>query len=202
MALNDVYLVRDIQSYIGSLTLNTYFYRLTTVGTNPIPAAALNAGFQSGIVANRVPIQANALLNTGVEVINLRDLADYSLDNTVSPATGSIASQGTPPFVALSFRAARANPGQRYAFKRIGGLTETLVEGNIVNSGFTAAVNAFAAALGATIPGADGSLWTPVQVQRPIAYGVAPVVLRNLTGSIWSQRGIVSQASRSQTSPP
>lgn len=202
MALNDVYLVRDIQSYIGSQVLNVYFYRNTVVGTNPLPAAALNTEFQETIVTLRVPIQANALLNTGVEVVNLRELTDYSLDNSVTPATGSIVSQGTPPFVALSFRAARANPGQRYAFKRIGGLTETLVEGNTVNASFLTAVNTFANALGTVMTAADGSQWTPVQVERPFFYGELPNVLRTLSGTIWSQRGIVSQASRSQTSPP
>lgn len=202
MAVNDVYLVRDIQSYIGSQVLNIYFYRQTVAGTNPSPAAALTQSFEAIIVDRRAAIQANALLNVGIEVINLRDLTDYNLDNTITPATGDIVSQGTPPFVALSFRAARLNPGQRYAFKRIGGLTETLVTGNTTDPSFNTAIQTLATAMGTTMINPDGSEWQPVMVQRPIVYGTLPVVLRTLTGAIWSSRGIVSQASRSQTSPP
>lgn len=202
MAVGDIYLIRDIQSYIGSLVLNVYTYRQTTAGTNPVPAIPLNAAFQALIVNGRVALQANALTNTGVEVINLGNLADYFLDNTVTPALGSIVSQGTSPFVALSYRAARSNPGQRYAFKRIGGLTETLVTGNTWDAAFTTAINNFAGMLGSLLTGADGSVFEPVQVQRPIIYGTNPPVKRPLLGGLWAARGIVSQASRSQTSPP
>lgn len=202
MAVGDVYLLRDIQSYIGSQVLNVYFYRQTTAGSNPLPASQLAQIFQSGVVDVRCAIQANALLNVGIEVVNLGNLADYFLDNSVVPATGDIVSQGTPPFVALSYRAARLNPGQRYAYKRIGGLTETLVEGNTWNSSFNTAVNNLAAALGANLGAADGSDWEPVLVARPIVYGVTPVVQRTLEGSVWSAQGIRSQASRSASSPP
>ena len=202
MAVNDIYLVRDIQSYIGSQILNVYFYRQTVAGSNPLPASQLCAAFQTTVVDVRSALQANALLNVGVEVINLGNLADYFLDNTVVPSTGDIVSQGTPPFVALSFRAARFNPGQRYAYKRIGGLTETLVTGNTTDASFNTQIAAMAAALGAGPNGADGSSFEPVLVSRPIVYGVNPIVQRTLGGSVWSSQGIVSQSSRSQTSPP
>lgn len=201
MAFNDIYIVRDKQAFLGQELLNVYYYRMTVTGTGtPPPAEQLAAAFDNFVIAPMLQLQHVTLQHQLVTVINLNDVLDFE-ERVPTAAAGLVALEPAPSFVALSYRSSRDAPGQRYSYKRIGGIGEDVIDGNSMEGSYVTYSNTLAGRFGLILVGSGGAQFEPVQVRKPIIYGANPAVNRPLVGATyWSFRGLASQASRNPSS--
>lgn len=155
MAINDTYLVRDLQVQDGEDIMNTYYYQQITSGGN---AQDLAEAFYAEIISNMIPFQSNKVTHIGVQVENRADPGDFHLLNLTSANVGSTTGDSLPKFVAWGFQVNRSATQRRHGAKRIPGVPESLleVEGDPTSTALTA-LNVFAETLQEDLAGSVGT---------------------------------------------
>lgn len=130
----------------GELCQNRFHYASPAPGPVTLGADKLREAFQADVL----PALASLMTSVGgtvtynrFYVVNLYDDTDFIEDFVlVPPAPTSVWGEAVPSFMALSFTSWRFRVGKNRWYKRIAGLGETAITGNI----FTAATEADAAA--------------------------------------------------------
>lgn len=149
IAVGDIIQISDVQSYLGQLILNVYFYRIVSfeaavdlqVITNAWQTQAagpIAGGQQAGLVHERT-IAKN--LSNGIDILE-----------DVWGLAGSQSGEGLASFYALGFRLVRSTALTRHGSKRIAGIPEAFVNGNsLVNPAGTTYAAAVVGFIGADL---------------------------------------------------
>lgn len=167
MAANDVYLITFVGGNEYSTTENTFTYRANSA--NP-DASAIELGevFREDVVPAIRAILAAEWGCLNMTVKNLFDDSDFEQYVFSSSFPGLRSGETLPFFVTLNFKSAKPSLSQDPARKLMGWLSNSDILGQVVvdNAGYFAVLNAFAAALGATLTGANSSGFLPVVTKR------------------------------------
>lgn len=145
IAVNDVLQINDVQSYLGQLCLNVYFYRVDVAGS-ALTYQDVADYFQTQIVTEVVEIQNVNLVHTSTVIRNVTNGLDIFEDPLA--ITGGTSLEGAPSFTAASFRLLRATALTRHGAKRIAGIPEVYSLGNDLNPTYSTQIAAVALALG------------------------------------------------------
>jgi len=134
IVLNDIIQIKDIQSFLGQLTLNVFMYRVVSLPV-PIPPDSLEVTFLKSFrlhVAQRIAAEQHE----GCEhtLLRLDNLTDGVSFGEYDPAlSGSLIGDTAPSFNAFNFVLRRETALTRNGSKRMGGLAENSMTGNDVN---------------------------------------------------------------------
>lgn len=189
-AIGDVYQLKLFQTYLNVDMLNVWYYILESQGTGSNLATVLAAQFDQDVIPEFSGIQVNAVSYLQLEVVNLRELTEFSASpgSTLVNSGGQRSGAPLPAFFTASFRYQRSAVGQRYGYKRVSGIQEQDVEGNVVEPSRVGAFNDVAAAFAAELDDGLGNIWAPYVAKRPITLGVNPTgyVCKGVVFNGWS----------------
>lgn len=145
MQVGDILQFTDTQVFLGQQMLNVYHYRVDLVEANVTYADVINE-FEGTVVQAVRGVQHSTCTHTGMIVRNLTNGLDI-FEEAISQA-GSISVGGpAPSFESLGYRLLRATALTRHGSKRVGGLYDTLSEGNNIKADQMVAVNLVATRL-------------------------------------------------------
>ena len=163
MALNTIYMLRHIQSWLdgGKKMENVYFFD-HTAGTGE--AAALATSF--GIVFLPVirALQCQTVKDVSIDVINLGDLGDFT--SVPVSGMGVYVGQVLPPHSALSFTTKLSTRAVRHGGHRISGIPESVNEaGKILDPTYVGQMEDYRDLLKTELVDATET-WKPVVIKR------------------------------------
>lgn len=134
ISIGDIIQIKDIQSYLGQLTLNVFMYQVVSLPT-PVPPDSLEVTFLKEFrvkVAQRIAAeQHEQVIHTLLRLDNLSDGVSFGEYNPV--LVGSLIGDTAPSFNAFNFILRRETALTRNGSKRMGGLAENSITGNSVN---------------------------------------------------------------------
>lgn len=162
MAINDVYMLTDIQSYGVKVMENVYFFESIDTPGN---AGDLIEGFIATYLPAIRQLQAAGIYHTEIKCQSLGDLSDF---DDVPMALSGLAGAGDtlPSFVAVGYSLKPDSRVVRPGSKRIGGILEAVVtNGVIVEPTFVTNVEALRIILDDNITATD-STYQHVIVKR------------------------------------
>lgn len=191
-AIGDIYQLVLTSDYAGEVLSNVFHYQLTAIGAGQGGADNLNQAFADGVTPALSTLVSENMVQRDLYTVCLNDMNDFhtlplNIDGLLDPSGGL----NMPSWVALSYRYTRVAAGQRYGYKRFGGLLDTQVAANNFVGN-----NAAAEALRDVLAGIlDDNTWSfrPFIASRPIVYGTNPSGY--VPGGV-AFRGITSQLSR------
>jgi len=166
IAVGDIYQAVLRYEYQSQDMSNVFWYKITTLGdTSPI-ANSLWSQIVGDLVAALISLQHVSVSYNVLSVVNWGKPGEDYYEADVD-AEGVSAGEGMPPFVTASFRSARNFPGQRYSYKRFGGIGEGLIANGVPASPPTWGL--VAAELGAVTTFPNGTVIYPGQVAHSVA---------------------------------
>jgi len=130
----------------GELCQNRFHYATPASGATSLGAEKLVEAFQQDVLISLAALMTNvggAVTYNRLYAVNLYDDTDFSEDTGLVPLvpTGTFG-EAVPSFLSLSFTSPRFRVGKNRWYKRLAGLGETAITGNL----YTATVQAGAAA--------------------------------------------------------
>lgn len=166
MALSDIYMIQDFQSFTdtGEQILNNYFYRRLGTGGS---AADLLEGFAAGdhlleVVAG---MQVDNVVHVERRCLNLGNLTDFATD-TVNVTGADTSGDMLPLHDAINFTLKVDTRAVRPGSHRISGIPEgASTNGLVVSSGYIDLINLVVSQMSAIIVSSDDS-YTPIVVKR------------------------------------
>lgn len=195
--LGDLIQVIDNQVYLAQQVLNVYYYRITaTLGLGDGYLSDMNAWFGDVVLDAVTGIQLEGVQHVSREWKNLSNGVDLFVDGTV--VDGQIAgafSTYLPSYVSLGFILRRESLATRNGYKRLAGISDTLVNGNDY-VGSAPALAAIESAFAADVTDGLATIAEPIIVRRPITPPVASYVYASIGSS--SFRSVGTQNSRKQ----
>lgn len=175
MAVGDIYQVVFESFVSGEDNSNVFHFLMTDDGGTGEPAEDLFTAFEDTLV----PLHADTLsvnwAGKGLSVINLADLDDFKEAQFAADVDGTRPGENIASVACWSFRLNRAVPGQRSGWKRLSGISETDVYGQVAQAGVLPSLAAYAVGLTAGLT-EDSKIWELAVVKRPIVYGTNPTV--------------------------
>jgi hypothetical protein len=145
IVVGDILSLTDQQTFLGQQILNVYFYEITAVDPDTTYEMIAQA-FELEVVQAAAAVQSGSLLHTSIIVRNLTNGLDI-WEEPVNDAGNDADGQPLASFYSLGYRLVRTTAATRHGSKRIGGTTETFVEGNGIAAAQLANVQAVAAAM-------------------------------------------------------
>lgn len=194
---NDIYLVRQLQTFLGQSCINNYWYQIPS-DPGDSNADDLAEVFITTFSSVFEDLMSELWQQVQLDVINWRDTSDSNI-STTSITGENVTGAEMPSFVSLACKFPPAQPGQRWARKAYTGQVSSVIRGNAVEDDPTA-VPPLLTALGTNLVGSDGTYF-PVQIRTstlpPMGTG-QPFAIRGLTngGSINWIADVGSQVSR------
>lgn len=185
-----IYQLDDLQNYVGELGVNIYHYE----SSDPAASAfELCEAFEAMVIPQLQQCQSGTCYHVLVSAKNLVDVTDfYTL--SLGPAwAGVVGGDPLPTSNCVSIRLNRGTSAVKNGWKRIGGLAEGQIQGNVIASTFLGDFNALAVILGSPISSTSGVVFAPRIARRPDpavgAWELFPVVSATV-------KGVGSQVSR------
>lgn len=169
MALNvgDLVQLTDVQRLDNSTLLNVFYYQIAAAEADATLESVAEA-YATDMLLISKQMQTASLVHTVLSLRNLTNGVDIH-DETLNVA-GTNAGEYLPSFVALAFRLVRATGLTRHGAKRIGGIPEAFVSGNVLINNLSGILPMYEAALAEDITwpgsGTDGVTATPVLIGR------------------------------------
>lgn len=165
MALDDIYVIEDHQTYNGvEPLLNVYTYQRTDAAGS---AVGLAAAFIQDVMLEIEAVQTTLVAHTLVRVYSLGDLTDFA-ETTLTDHLGNINSPTLPSFNAVNYTLRAASRAVRPGSKRYAGIPEADVTNDTITApAYIALLEALRVQLSDVIesPG-DSSTYFPVVVKR------------------------------------
>lgn len=154
--------VVDVQNYQGQVMTNRYFYR-TAATINSALLQELLEEFEDVVLPTVLDLQHNTCEHVALEALEIEGVNFNALSVT---GVGTNGDEPEPSFVALNFKLQRGNRTTKSGAKRIGGISESWIAGNVVVSDpfIDASIAAYANVLDDALVGATAT-WTPVLVK-------------------------------------
>jgi hypothetical protein len=166
LAVGDILQISDVQMYLGQTVLNVYFYEMVSL-ESLTDYGDVQGAFKLGVIDEVRTMQNSGLTHTTIIVKNLTnevDIGEYAYT-----VTGDLEDEGLQSFTALSIRLVRSTGLTRHGSKRIGGLTEAMVAGNVLSAAGNALIGNVVDALEADLV-VDGTVDHDF-VARPVIVG-------------------------------
>lgn len=197
MAVGDIYVLKMNQELFTQAMLNVFYYEQTTkLGSDD--AANLNEAFNAFILQEWQGCVGNGVTIPFIEAFAIANPSDF---NQVTPAinTGlrtAPSDQRSPGWIAFSYRSNRNGAGTRSSYKRFGGIFDTDMNANVLDSLFLAipSVGALQISLGNPVTSIAGDVYKPVQVKSGWQLGFPPI--KNFDITSWFTASLSSQVSR------
>jgi len=162
MALDNIYVLKDVQTYNNEEILNTYTFEGEEGGS----AVDLVNAFIEDMLPEIRPAQASQLTHTLIAAYSLGNLADLG-EEVVSLAGLKTGQSILPIFNAYSFTLRPTSRAVRPGSKRIAGVYEdAVINGIIVDPVPLGELEAIRVALDTPISTDDALFYTPVIVKR------------------------------------
>ncbi|MGH9459539.1 MAG: hypothetical protein ACRD2J_18030, partial [Thermoanaerobaculia bacterium] len=143
MAKGNLYRLIDRQRHATDEAINVYFYQQFTEAGE---AADLGAAWEADVLAEILPLQNTGWQHDSWSILNLTDGIEFAEHSYPSPLFGTAAGGAMADFVAWSFLLRRSSLVTRHGGKRIGGLSEIDVLGDVPEPGAVARLNNLALA--------------------------------------------------------
>jgi len=140
-AVGDIVQITDVQTYLGQTVYNVYFYQLDALEP-AVDYVDIAEAFDNVVRSQILTVQSAAVTHPTILVKNLTNGLD--IWEQVDSQPGTQGGEGMPSYVSLGFRLLRTTALTRHGSKRIGGLAESLINGNNVASAGLASVTALA----------------------------------------------------------
>lgn len=194
-SLGDLIQVVDNQEYLEQQVLNVYYYRITAItGLDDTYLPILNDWFETNVLTPVAALQVDGLLHLSREWKNLSNGVDLFVDGSIVPGAQSVSpSLYTPSYVSLGFILRRESLVTRNGYKRIAGISESLISGNTyvgTGDGIPDIEEAFAKDIQLGLV----TVAEPIILKRPIDVPVASYEYSSIGSS--SFRGLGTQNSR------
>lgn len=181
-AIGNLLQVTDFQTYLGQEVLNIYHYRVTSItGLAGTYLTDIANWFNDNVIEQLVTNQLELLVHTHVEARNLTnniDIADLGLDRPgdLNEAGGN----PLPSYVSLGFKLVRESLVTRNGYKRIAGLSDERVDGNVYTFSGTEEADIEAALAADIVLGlvtiAEPIIWgSPREVPPVVSYTYASI---------------------------
>lgn len=180
-ANGDLIQLVDNQSYLGQQCLNVYYYRIIALlGVDGGYLEDMNDWFETNVLGPVRALQVTSISHVSREWRNLSNGTDLFVDGSVVTGTQSASEEELlPSYVSLGFMLQRESLATRNGYKRIAGISENVIEGNIVPLP-NATIAAVEAGLAADITIGGFPVAEPVIVKRPIVVPVASYVYSSI----------------------
>lgn len=207
MAVNDIWMLTDFQTFFSQQMENVFFYRQTASDVNFPSGKALVDMWNSQVRIPTTNFQNPALVHTRYQAMNLFNPAEFY--DVIDNDPGAFVGSALAPFFAAGFGAPRINAVIRASKRRLPGLSEEQLAGVTLTGASLTLANNIATAYNATlanVPVGGSNLFVPVAVKR-IEYttpagtkayrlpeNIGEAVYRVITN--WSYERITTQNSR------
>lgn len=171
MAVNDLYQLTSVQTYLGQQVLNVFVYKCVGIGTSTDLPGSLRDVFRTFIRDFCNAIQSDQLEYVGQVIVNLDDDAEFGVfsDSTL----GADGGDGLPPYACYSFRLNRTTRAVRNGQKRIGGVPETRQANGVPTAAALTQLNLIAGSLGTIlVEPITGASFEPRILHRATIAGV------------------------------
>lgn len=167
--VGDLIQLVDRQTLLGQVCLNVFYYRMVSiVDLGDDYLSDLNIMYETQVMDLALPLQSSDLLHVAREWKNLSNNLDLYTNTTVVPGESAAGGAVMPSYVSWGFMLQRSTLATRNGFKRLAGVTDGAVEGNLPIAGAIPLLNAYAATLAADLMAGIVSVAEPVIVKRPI----------------------------------
>lgn len=171
LSVNDIIEVVDYQTYLSEIMLNVYHYQVVSK-ESLADLGDVSSAFVLGVMEEVEAIQSTSVTHAVLKLRNLTnglDILESTLSGHVGEATGT---EGLPSLIAASYRLVRSTAATRHGSKRIGGLVEGDLAGNVLASGAVTRYNTVATVLGGHIT-VTGTVDHDIDL-RPVIIGRVP----------------------------
>lgn len=157
MAAQDVYLLKDNQTYLGETLMNVYtYYHLEGEGG----AQELAEAFEASVLPDIQAIQNIGVVHDDLNVLNYNDDEDFYVMTLGSSYVGGVSGEAFPRYNAWGYILNRATRQVRNGGKRYAGVSENWQTGGVANAGTAlTALEALAITLGARLSDVSGNSW-------------------------------------------
>lgn len=167
MALDDIYVVDHVQSFLGEALHNMYTFERSTTGT----AVDLINAFREDMLPLILQLQVDDVRTETIKAYSLGNLSDLD-EQTVDETGANVGVDMLPIFNAINFSLKPVGRTVRPGSKRISGVPETVAtNGTITDSTYLTAMETFRLELSEPISDDDVTFWNPVIVKR-VKYAV------------------------------
>lgn len=195
MSGGDIYQTRIYQNYGGQDLLNV-FYHVVSPAAPESTAIDLSVNFRNDVWNLARALQVPSCTTIRAVTVNGMNNADY-YDTTLDQDGLHVSSSGLAPNIAAGFRSQSAGPGTRYAYKRVGGVVNSLNADGTWTNAYQTIMAALGVALGSLLE-TDDALYVPCTVTGGFALGVAPTLGRGAAAP-WSFNAYPSHQDTRQT---
>jgi len=171
MAVNvgDVLQLIDQQTFLGQQLLNVYFYEVAESDPD-VTLEMIAQQFELDVIPLVKMMQSEVLMHTSILISNLTNGIDI-WEEPVNVAGYDDTNDPLASFYSFGFRLVRSTALTRHGSKRIGGVTEGMVDGNTLASLYVTVVNDLGAQLAEPLV-AEGT--TADFVVNPVIVGRFP----------------------------
>lgn len=154
--------ITHVQNYQGQTMTNRYFYR-TTLAITAFTLAELMDEFEAQVVAAVNQLQHNTVANERLDCV---EIEGFVFSGRTLTGVGANSGDPSPSWNALSFKLQRTNSQVKSGGKRIGGISEANIIGNIVfpDPTYVGWIDDYCVASSAILTTASG-IWTPVLIK-------------------------------------
>lgn len=155
VALNDILEIKLRQTYLTRECNNIFYYKVFSLTGTPTYDEIADA-WALAVLDKINAVQVAGVSNVDITIKNLTNALDITTVSNV--ATGDVAAEGFPAFVAWGFQLVRTTALTRHGSKRVVGVPETWVNGETPTASFTTPRDDLETALGAvvSVDGATG----------------------------------------------
>lgn len=159
-----IFQIKDFQTLASQSLLNVYNYIAT--GPGDYDAEDVARAVEADVVASVAgSLQTPDVVHTIIEAEEITVLDNFFSGASVVGA-GAIPGQVQPNYVAVTLSLRRATKETRNGSKRIAGISEDDMAGNIIGAGYMVGMNVVAAKMGLTLTVISGGDLTPIILSK------------------------------------
>lgn len=198
VSFGDLLQLIDHQIYLGQKIENVFYYRATeALALSSLPYTELATAWSAQVLSKIRGMQSSTLSHTGMQIKNLSNGLDF-LEQTYTAIGSDVGAAGTecPSYLTQGFKLIRESLATRNGYKRISGLLDTRVSGNVYTFPTGTVKSDIETALAADLLTSLVVIATPVIVKRPIAPPVGSTYVFSEIGYAQAATFVGSQNTR------
>lgn len=172
--------ITDVQTQGTQTFVNVFYYQML----DSADLVDIASAFTDDVINEVVKVQHWTVRHTAVILENLNSASEYLESQPGGVIAGLVDGEPLPTFVALSFKYQRGTRLTKSGGKRIGGLSESVVAGNVLSAGYTSQVADIEAALKNDLTSGLFPIASPV-IYRP-SVDMAPAIANTVAAVSFS----------------
>lgn len=186
--------ITDVSARGGQEARNVYWYR-ATVNPDTVNLQNLANGFEAAVLVPQANLTHQAWVHTLLQVDIVNGLP-APFERASGVGAGAVVGDAMPNYSSFSIKLNRTTKETRNGWKRIPGVTEQMVSGDVFEAATVALWDAYAPILAAPVVDPGTVTWSPVIVRteiegvplEPTAYIYNPVVSSVFLNRVTTQR--------------